>query len=87
MIVEGTMFCNERYNLFSGNAEDTNNKGKASSANSPNEYKKMNSATAEGKNELTDANVIRNVEVQALTLKNERGTGREGALREALMEK
>jgi hypothetical protein len=80
MTVEGTTFCNEVYNLFSGNAKDANNKGKARSANNP-EYKKMNSAIAEGKYEHTDANVIRNVEVQGLALENERGTGREGALR------
>jgi len=81
MTVEGTTFCNEVYNLFSGNAEDANNGVKASSANDPNEYKEMNSAIAEGKYEHTDANVIRNVEVQVLALENERGSGREGALR------
>jgi hypothetical protein len=39
---------------------------------------KMN---AEGKYAHNDANVIRNVEVQGLSLDNEKETGREGALR------
>jgi len=39
--------------------------------NNPNEYKNMNKAIAEGKYEHTDANVIRNVEVRILILKNE----------------
>jgi len=38
----------------------------------------MNSANAEGKYERTDAHVIRNVEVQRLTHKNEEGIGRDG---------
>jgi hypothetical protein len=63
MTVERTMFCSEVYGLFSWNAKDTNNEGKAKRVNNPNEYKNMNSAVAEGKNEHTDANVIRNVEV------------------------
>jgi hypothetical protein len=49
MTVDGTTLCNKVYGLFSGNDEDTNNEGKASRANSPNEYKNMNSAIAEGK--------------------------------------
>jgi hypothetical protein len=47
--VEGTKMCNKIYGLFSGNAEDTNNEGKAESVNNPNEYKNTNSATAKGK--------------------------------------
>jgi hypothetical protein len=76
----GDDFCNEVYNPLSGNVEDANDESKASSANKPNEYKKMNSAVAEGKYEHTDANVIRNIEVQLLALENERGMGREGTL-------
>jgi hypothetical protein len=48
MTVEGTTFCNEVYDLFSGNAEDTSNEDKASSANNPNDVKNMNTTTAEG---------------------------------------
>ena len=80
MTVEGTMLCNAVYGLFSWNAEDTNNEGKAKRANNPNEYKDMNSAIAEGKYEHTDANIIRNVEVRSLTLENEGGIGRDGTL-------
>jgi hypothetical protein len=74
--------CNEIYGLFSGNAEDPNNEGKASSANNPNKYKNMNSVIAEGKEEHSDANVIRNVEVRGLTLENGRGKDRDGTLQE-----
>ena len=63
--------CNEVYGLFSWNNEDTNNESKAMRVNNPNEYKNMNKAIAEGKYEHTDANVIRNVEVRILILKNE----------------
>jgi hypothetical protein len=80
MTVEGATLCNEVYGLFSGNGEDTNNEGKASSANNPNKYKNINSAIAEGKEEHSDANVIRNIEVRSLTLENGRGTDREGTL-------
>ena len=82
MTVEETTFCNEVYGLFSWNAEDTNNEGKAKRVNNPNEYKNMNSAIAEGKYEHTDANVIQNVEVRSLTLENEGGIGRDGTLQE-----
>jgi hypothetical protein len=61
MTIEGATFCSEVYGLFSRNAEDTNNEGKAKRVNTPKEYKNMNSAVVEGKNEHTDANVIRNV--------------------------
>jgi hypothetical protein len=80
MTVERTTFCSEVYGLFSWNAEDTNNEGKAKRVNNPNEYKNMNSAVAEGKNEHTDANVIRNVEVRSLILENEGGIDRDGTL-------
>ena len=80
MTVDGTTLCNTVYGLFSWNAEDTNNEGKAKRANNPNEYKNMNSAIAEGKFEHTDANIIRNVEVRSLTLENEGGIGRDGTL-------
>ena len=80
MTVEGTTFCNEVYGLFSCNTEDTNNESKAKGVNNPNEYKDMNSAVAEGKNEHTDANVSRNVEVRSLILKNGEGIGRDGTL-------
>ena len=66
MTVEGTTFCNEVYGLFSWNTEDTNNEGKGKGVNNPNEYKDMNSAVAEGKNEHTDVNVSRNVDSQKL---------------------
>jgi hypothetical protein len=55
------------YGLFSWNAADTNNDGKAKRANNPNEYKNISSAIAEGKHEHTDANVMRNVEVRSFT--------------------
>ena len=77
MTVDGTTLCNTVYGLFSWNAEDTNNEGKAKRANNPNEY---NSAIAEGKSEHTDANKIRNLEVRNLTLENEGGIGRDGTL-------
>jgi len=77
MTIDGTTLCNTVYGLFSWNAEDTNNEGKAKRANNPNEYK---SAIAEGKYEHTDANIIRNVEVRSLTLENEGGIGRDGTL-------
>jgi len=80
MTVEGTTFCNEVYGLFSWNTEDTNNEGKAKGVNNPNVYKDMNSAVAEGKNEHTDANMSRNVEVRSLILKNGEGIGRDGTL-------
>jgi hypothetical protein len=80
MTVNGTTMFNAVYGLFSWNAEDTNNKGKAKRANNPNKYKNMNSAIAEGKYEHTDANVIRNIEVRSLTLENEGGIGRDGML-------
>jgi len=80
MTVKGMTLCNEVYGLFSWNAEDANNEGRAKRANNPNEYKNMNSAIAEGKYEHTDANVIRNVEVRSLTLENEGGIGRDGTL-------
>jgi hypothetical protein len=73
--------CNAVYGLFIGNAEDTNDGGKAKRANNPNECKNMNSAIAEGKYEHTDANVMRNVEVRSLTLENEGGIFRDGTLR------
>jgi beta-mannanase len=78
MTVEG-MTCNAVYGLFSWNADDTNNEGKAKRVNNPNEYKNMNSAVAEGKYERTDANVIQNVEARNLTLENGR-IGRDGTL-------
>jgi hypothetical protein len=71
---------NAVYGLFSWNAEDTSNEGKAKRANNPNEYKNMNSAIAEGKYEHTDGNVIQNIEVRSLTLENEGGIGRDGML-------
>ena len=80
MTVEETTFCNEVYGLFSWNAEDTNNEGKAKRLNNPNEYKNMNSAFGEGKYEHANANVIRNVEVRGLILENEGGIGRDGTL-------
>jgi hypothetical protein len=80
MTVEMTTICSEVYGLFSWNAEDTNNEGKAKRVNTPNEYKNMNSAFAEGKNECTDANVIKNVEVRSLILENEEGIGRDSML-------
>ena len=61
MTVEGATLRNEVYGLFSWNAEDTNDDGRAKRANNPNEY--MNSANGEGKYEHTDADVSRNVEV------------------------
>jgi hypothetical protein len=70
MTVKGTTFCNEVYDLFGWNAEDNNNGGKASSTNNPNGCKNISSATAEGKYEHTDTNVIWNIEVQSLTLEN-----------------
>jgi hypothetical protein len=73
--------CNEVYGLFRGKAEYTNYEGRTSSANNPNEYKNKNCASAEGKYEHTDPNVIRNIEIQCLTLKNERGTDREAHFR------
>ena len=79
MTVEGMTF-NAVYGLFSWNADDTNNEGKAKKANNPNEYKNMNSAVAEGKYDHTDATVIRNVEVRNLTFENEGGIGRDGTL-------
>jgi len=54
MTVEGTALCNEVYGLFSRNAEDTN-EGKSETVNNPNEFKNMNSATANGKYEHHDA--------------------------------
>jgi hypothetical protein len=80
MTVERTTFYSEVYGLFSWNAEDTNNEGKAKRVNTPNKYKNMNSAVAEGKNEYTDAKVIRNVEVRSFILENEGGMGRDGTL-------
>jgi len=80
MTVEWTTVCNEVYGLFSGNAKDTNNEGKADRVNNPNECKKMNSAITKGKYEHIDANVIRNVEVQSLTLENEGGKIRDATL-------
>jgi hypothetical protein len=80
MNVEGTRLCNAVYGLFSGNAEDTNNEGKAKRANNPNDYKNMNSVIAKGKYEHTDANVMRNVEVRSLTIENEGGIVRDGTL-------
>ena len=71
---------NAVYGLFSWNAEDTNNEGKGKGANNPNEYKNMNSTTAKGKCEHTDANVMQNVELRSLTIKNEGGIGRDGML-------
>jgi len=47
----------------------------------------MNSAIAKGKYEHTDANVIRNVEVQGLTLDNDRERVGKAHYGEALMEK
>ena len=44
MTDQGTTLCNAVYGLFSWNAEDTNNEGKAKRANNPKEYKNMNSA-------------------------------------------
>jgi hypothetical protein len=79
MTVKGTMLRNEVYDLFSWNDEDINNEGNASSENNPNEYKNINSATAEGKYDA-NVNVICNVEVRSLTLENERGIDREGML-------
>jgi hypothetical protein len=67
MTVEG-MTCNAVYGLFSWNADDINNEGKAKRVNNPNEYRNMNSAVAEGKYEHTYTNVIWNVEVRNLTL-------------------
>jgi hypothetical protein len=49
MTVEGTTLCNEVYGLISGFAEDTNNEGRASRANNPNEYNNVNNSIAEGK--------------------------------------
>jgi hypothetical protein len=46
MTVKATTLCNEVYGLFSGNDEDTNNEGKASRANNPNEYNNVNNSTA-----------------------------------------
>jgi hypothetical protein len=66
--------------MFSGNAEDTNNEGKANRANNPNEYNNGNNSIAEGKYEHTDDNVIRKVEVRSLTLENGRGKDREVTL-------
>jgi hypothetical protein len=80
MTVDGTALCNKVYGLFSANPEETNNEGKVSRANNPNEYKKINSAIAEGKYEHTGVNVIRNVEIQGLTFENEGVTDREGTL-------
>ena len=68
MTVKGTRVCKEVSGLFSENAEDPNNEGKAEKINDPNEYKNMNSAITKGKYEHTDANVIRNAEVRSLTL-------------------
>jgi hypothetical protein len=79
MTVEGTTLCNIVCGLFSGNAEDTNNEGKAKSSNNPNEYKNMSSAVAKGKYEHTDVNVMRNVEVRSLTIENG-GIGRDGKI-------
>jgi hypothetical protein len=80
MTVEETAFCSQVYGLFSWNAEDTNDEGIAKRVNNPNEYKNMNCAVAEGKNERTDAKVIRNVEVRSLILEKEGGIGRDGTL-------
>jgi hypothetical protein len=80
MTVDGTTLCNAVYGLFSWNAEDTNNEGKAKRGSNPNEYKNKNSAIVEGKYKHTDANVIRNVEVRTLTVENEGGIGRDGTL-------
>jgi hypothetical protein len=80
MTVKGTTFCSEVYGLFSWNAEDTNNEGKAKRVNTHIEYKNMNSAVVEDKIVHTDANVLRNVEVRSLILENEGGVGRDGTL-------
>jgi len=77
MTVEGKALCNAVYGLFSWNAEDSKNGGKARRANNPSEHKNLNSAIAEGKYEHTDVNVIRNVEVRSLTLENKEGIGRD----------
>jgi hypothetical protein len=80
MTVDGMTTSNIVYGLFSWNAEDANNEGKAKRANNSNEYKNMNSAIAEGNYEHTDASIIRNVEVRTLTLENERGICSYGTL-------
>jgi predicted aspartyl protease len=77
MTYEGTTFCSEVSGLFSWNDEVTNG-GKAKRVNTPNEYMNINSAVAEGKNDDTDANVIRNVKVRNLILENEGRIGRNG---------
>jgi hypothetical protein len=70
MTLEGTTVCNEVYGLFSRNAEDTNNEGKAERVNNPHDYKILNSAFAKDKYEHNDANGIRNVEVRSFTIEN-----------------
>jgi hypothetical protein len=80
MSVEEMKFCNDIYGLFSCNAEDANNEGKAKKVNNPNEFENMNSAIAESKYEHNDACVIRNLEVRNLTLENDGGIGRDGTL-------
>jgi hypothetical protein len=57
--VEEASFCNEVYDLSSEDAEEVNNQGQARGPFSPNRYKGMNSAIAEGKYEHADTNVIR----------------------------
>jgi hypothetical protein len=81
--VERTTVCDEVYGLFSGNAEETINEGKAERVNNPNEYmyKNKNSAIAKGKHEHTDANVFRNIEVRSLTLEIEGGKVRDRTLK------
>jgi len=85
MPFEGATVCNEVYGLFSGNAEETNNEGKAERVNNPIEHKNMISSIAKGKYEHTDANVIRNAEVRSLTLEIEGGNIGTARFREDLM--
>jgi hypothetical protein len=64
------------YNLFSETVEDsTNTKGKANVESVPNKCNDRNNDIAEGKSELADDNIVRNLEVRSLTLENKRGTG------------
>jgi hypothetical protein len=64
MTFDGTTWCNEVHGLFSGFAENTNNEGKAIRANNPDVYNNVNNSIEEGRYKHTDANVIRNVEVE-----------------------
>jgi hypothetical protein len=64
-------FCD----LFSEAVEDsTNAKGKANVASIPNECNDMNNDIAEGKSELADDNIVRDIEVRSLTPEEKRGT-------------